>query len=97
MEHPLLSSAGELILEAEFKPALEIWKKKQKVMNGKEERYHNRRDNTRWSQTQGGARSKWRPNQEYRDLYLPSDSENDYIGDEKHKYESLKPGTKNKF
>ena len=94
---------GELIsTEEEFKPALEDWKKKQGRVNvsipeEKEERNQTRRDNTRRSKTQGGARFKWRPNQEDRDLYLPSNSEYDYIGDDKHQYESLKAGTKNKF
>ena len=87
---------GELIsTEEEFKPALEDWKKKQGRVNvsipeEKEERNQTRRDNTRRSQTKGGARF----NQEDRDLYLPSDSEYDYIGDDKHQYESLKAGTK---
>ena len=95
-----LSVEGELIsTEEEFKPALEDWKKKQGRVNvsipeEKEERNQTRRDNTRRSQTQGGARLKWRPNQEDRDLYLTSDSEYDYIGDDKHQYESLKAGTK---
>ena len=88
----LLSVEGKLIsTEEEFKD----WKKKHvSIPEEKEERNQTRRDNTRRSQTQGGARFKWRPNQEDRDLYLPSDSEYDYIGDDKHQYESLKAGTK---
>ena len=86
-------------VEGELISTKEDWKKKQGRVNvsipeEKEERNQTRRDNTRRSQTQGGARFKLRPNQEDRDLYLPSDSEYDYIGDDKHQYESLKAGTK---
>ena len=92
----LLDVENKRIAEAEHKLDQEEWKKAQRTTNvtlpeEKDERYQSRRDNTRRTQAQGGARYKWKQSNQ---IYLPSDTEYDYIEDERHQYKSLKPGTK---
>ena len=92
----LLDVENKWIAEAEHKLDQEEWKKAQRTTNvtlpeEKDEKYQYRRDNTRRTQAQGGARYKWKQSNQ---IYLPSDTEYDYIEDERHQYKSLKPGTK---